>query len=181
MPAVRWEAMPDTGLHMLKTWALSFSERCLLVVTPSSAMKSVCQPLPVLLLPAASVCLPVGLSMYLCVCVCVCLCMLWLVVRRRSLPLAPPCCGLRRHPSILHSNSSATLLLTEWTLISRRLTARGPSGSRAGVVLMRSTPQRLNAHALKIAPQARRRGDDSTPVAAVSLCRYVEPYRYLAP
>ena len=62
--------MPDTGLHMLKTWALSFSERCLLVVTPSSAMKSVCQPLPVLLLPAASVCLPVGLSMYLCVCVC---------------------------------------------------------------------------------------------------------------
>ena len=55
--------MPDTGLHMLKTWALSFSERCLLVVTPSSAMKSVCQPLPVLLLHAASVCLPVGLSM----------------------------------------------------------------------------------------------------------------------
>ena len=137
MPAVRWEAMPDTGLHMLKTWALSFSERCLLVVTPSSAMKSVCQPLPVLLLPAASVCLPVGLSMYLSVCVCVCLCMLWLVVRRRSLPLAPPCCGLRRHPSILHSNSSATLLLTEWTL-----TARGPSGSRAGVVLMRSSAQR---------------------------------------
>ena len=160
MPAVRWEAMPDTGLRMLKTWVLSFSERCLLVVTPSSAMKSVCQPLPVLLLPAASVCLPFGLSMYLCVCVCVCLCMLWLVVRRRSLPLAPPCCGLRRHPSILHSNSSATLLLTEWTLTDG-LTARGPSGSRAGVVLMRSTP--LNASTLmrsKSHPLPRARRDD---------------------
>ena len=87
MPAVRWEATPDMGLHMLKTWVLSFSGRFLLVVTPSSAMEGVCQPLTEQL-HGASGCLPVCLSVDV-------------SARARALSLSssrsPSVCVVRRH------------------------------------------------------------------------------------
>ena len=126
MPAVRWEATPDMGLHMLKTWVLSFSGRFLLVVTPSSAMEGVCQPLTEQL-HGASGCLPVCLSVDVsararALCRSLPLALLLCVWCGGTRCWAPPCCeGISASCAQTPPGAAASLQLVQATAQSRQL------------------------------------------------------------